>query len=248
MESSDFGFGGTRDARFATTRWSAVLAARSDSPKGAEAALASLCESYWYPVYAFVRRRGHSSEDACDLTQSFFVHWIEKRALDRADPARGRFRSFLLTCVKNFLANEHERAAAKKRGGGRRIVSIDAGGAEDRYRLEPAETKTAEDLFARRWALTLLDRALERLRKFGESEGGPRHFDRLSAYLTGDAGAPTYAEVARDLGVTEDAVKSSVHRLRRRYREFLREEIADTVSDPADIDDEVSELFKALEA
>jgi RNA polymerase sigma-70 factor (ECF subfamily) len=175
------------------------------------------------------------------------VHLIEKHSLGRADPRRGKFRSFLLACVKNFLSNERDRARAKKRGGGRQIVSFDQGDAEERYRFESANTKTAEDLFDRRWALTLLGRAVRRLRDISASEGSPRHFDRLSVYLTGEAGTPTYAEVAREVGSTEEAVKSSVHRLRRRYGELLREEIADTVADPTDIDDEISELFKALE-
>jgi len=232
---------------FATTHWSVVLSAGRDSPAAARAALSALCEAYWYPLYAYVRRRGSSSDDAHDLTQAFFAQILEKGSLSAADPAKGKFRAFLLASMKNFLANDRDRVRAAKRGGGRRIFSIDGAAAERRYVAEPADPETPEKLFERRWALALLERTLDRLRAIHAESGRAGELGRLRVYLTGEAGAPPYRETARDLGMTEEAVKAAVHRLRRRYREELRREIAETVTDPREIAEEIRDLFAAFE-
>jgi RNA polymerase sigma-70 factor (ECF subfamily) len=233
-----------RRGGFETTQWSIVLAAGRGASGDAREALAALCERYWYPVYAFVRGRGHGADEAEDLTQAFFAKLLEKRYVRDADPERGRFRSFLLAAVTHFLSNERDRETALKRGGGRAVVSLDAENAEGRYRLEPSHDMTPERVFRRRWALTLLERAVVRLREEAERAGQAERFERLKACLTGDA--VPHAEVAAALGMSEGAVKVAVHRLRRRYRELLRAEIADTVANPAAVDDELRELFAAL--
>jgi RNA polymerase sigma-70 factor (ECF subfamily) len=227
---------------FATTRWSVVLAARGDG-SGAERALADLCEGYWYPLYAFVRRQGHAPHDAQDLTQEFFARLIGKGWLADVGRERGKFRSFLLTAMKHFLANEWDRAHAQKRGGGA-VVSFDALTAEQRYAAEPADLASAEKLFDRCWALQLLDRVLARLRGEFEAQGKVRVFEELKATILGDA-APL-VEIAARLGASESAVKAAAHRLRHRYRELLRAEIAETVPLAAEIDDELTHLFAAL--
>jgi RNA polymerase sigma factor (sigma-70 family) len=224
--------------RFATTRWSLVAAAKGPA---ARQALAELCELYWYPVYAFVRRRGHSPHDAADLTQAFFARLIETAGIAGADPDKGRFRSYLLGAVRHFLANEHDRAVAKKRGGGRVIESLNLSDAERRYAAEPADGRTPEQLFERRWALTLLDGVLAGLRAEYAASGQAVLFDRLKATLTGDAGP--YADLAAELGMTEGAVKVAAHRLRRRYRDRLRAAIAETADD---VEAEIRDLFTAL--
>ncbi len=212
--------------RFATTRWSLVLAAggAASAAQPARQALSVLCQSYWYPLYAYVRRRGHPPEEAQDLTQSFFVNLLERHTLESADPHRGRFRSFLLTALKHFLANEWERASARKRGGGRAILPLDADfhSAELRYVREPADTFTPERLYERRWAITLLDGVLADLKSQHESGERAKLFQHLKPYLTGDAHAPPHAQTAAELGMTEGAVQAAVHRLRRKYRELLR--------------------------
>jgi RNA polymerase sigma-70 factor (ECF subfamily) len=227
--------------RFATTRWSLVAAAKDPA---ARQALAELCGLYWYPVYAFVRRGGHAAEDAADLTQGFFARLIEKAGIAGADPAKGRFRSYLLGACRHFLANEHDRAAAKKRGGGRVIGSLDFTDAERRYAAEPADGRTPEQIFERRWALTLLDGVLGSLRAEYASGGQEVLFDRLKASLTGEAGP--HADLAAELGLTEGAVKVAAHRLRRRYRDRLRAAIAETVATPDDVEAEIRDLFAAL--
>ena len=221
-----------------------MLAAGRGPASRSREALATLCESYWYPVYAFVRRLGHSAADAEDLTQAFFARLLEKDFVGAADPERGRFRSFLLASVKHFLANERDRETALKRGGGAAVVSLDD--AERRYRREPSHGLTPERAFERRWALTLLERTLAALREEQERAGHAERFTRLKCFLTGEGGAPSHAEVAAELGMTEGAVKVAVHRLRRRYRELLRAEIAETIADPSAVDDELRELFVAL--
>jgi RNA polymerase sigma-70 factor (ECF subfamily) len=236
-----------RAGRFATTHWSVVLAAGRETPSEARDALASLCEAYWYPLYAFVRQRGFNSNDAQDLTQAFFTRLLEKRSLAAVDPAQGKFRSFLLVCMKNFLANEWDWSHAKRRGGGQTILSMETGMAEQRYLVESADCLTPERLFERRWALTILERALDRLRNFCVAAGKEKQFDHLQVYLGGKSGAPTYREMAAELDMTEDAVKTAVHRLRHRYRRELRAEIALTVGEPDQIDDEIRDLFAALE-
>ncbi len=231
---------------FETTQWSIVLAAGRDATGPARDALATLCDRYWYPVYAYVRRRGHDADEAEDLTQSFFATLLEKRYVGAADPARGRFRSFLLTAVTHFLSNERDRATAAKRGGGRAIVSLDAETAEGRYRMEPSHDATPERLFERRWALTLLDRTLGALRAEQERAGHAERFDRLKGFLTGEGGDGGYGVAAADLGLSEGAVKVAIHRLRKRYRELLRAEIAQTLEDTAAVEDELRALFAAL--
>ncbi len=238
-------------AHFATTRWTLVVAAgaaRRDGTPEARKALGELCVLYWYPVYAYVRRRGKDAEDALDLTQGFFTRLIDKNDLAAADPARGRFRAWLLASVKHYLANEWDRATAQKRGGGRTVLSIDGDDAEDRYRREPADPLTPERIFDRRWALTLLEQALHDLQSECEREGKAELFAALKPTLTGDGRDPSnpYRDIAAGLGTTEGALKVAAHRLRRRYRELLRQEIAETVATPQDIDDEIRDLFAAL--
>ena len=222
-----------------------LAAAGSEDSRGRQA-LARLCQVYWYPLYAFVRRHGHGPHDAQDLTQEFFVRLLEKDYLGDVDRSKGKFRSFLLAALKHFLSKERARAKTLKRGGGRTLLPLDTLSAEDRYRREPEDNATAEKLFERRWALTLLDRVLTRLSEEYETTGKRAMFEQLQGCLTGDSDLLPYAELAARLGTTEGAVKVAVHRLRRRYRGVLREEIAQTVADPAEIDDEIHQLFSAL--
>lgn len=231
--------------RFATTHWSLILAARDDAEPGAGDALAALCRTYWYPLYAYIRRRGHRAEDAQDLTQEFFARLIEKPILAHVDQQKGKFRAFLLAACNHFLANEHDKRRAKKRGGGSTPISLDAD-AERRYLIEPADGRTPERLFERRWALTLLDHVLGRLRADYSRRGKERLFDELRASLVGEQDAASYRQAARHLGLTEAAVKMTVHRLRQQYRTLLREEIGRTVESPEQIDEEVCALFAAL--
>jgi RNA polymerase sigma-70 factor (ECF subfamily) len=230
---------------FATTRWSLIVAARGGDSPPARQALAELCRVYWYPLYAYVRRRGHDHETAQDLTQDFFARLLEKNDLAAVDPARGRFRSFLLAACQHFLANRHDRDHALKRGGGRTLLSIDFGDADRRYGNEPAHEQTPERLFERRWALALLDQVLNRLRDEYESGDKGALFAGLKGHLTG-ATTTSHAAAAAALGLSEGAVKVAVHRLRKRYRDLLREEIAQTLDDPAQIGDEIRALFQAL--
>jgi RNA polymerase sigma-70 factor (ECF subfamily) len=209
--------------------------------------MATLCGLYWYPLYAFVRSRGASAEQAEDVTQGFFVHLLEKEALQHVDPAKGRFRSFLLASCKNFLADERSRMSAKKRGGGVATLSLDAEAAESRYRLEPADELTPERIFARQWALTVIEQALIRLGERYAHRGKLDHFEALKVFLSGEQRPTPYSEVARRLGLTEVAVKVAVHRLRKRFRDALREEIAQTVANPKDVDAELRSLYSALE-
>jgi len=231
---------------FATTHWTVVLHARqADSPQAREA-LERLCQGYWYPLYAFVRRQGHDAHDAQDLTQEFFARLLEKNYLQDVDRAKGRFRSFLLASLKHFLANEWDRRKALKRGGARTHVPIDSQSAETRYGLEPAHDQSPEKLFERRWALTLLDQVLHRLREEFVAEGKAEHFEQLKITLTTDRRSVPYADLGSRLGLSEGAVKVAVHRLRQRYREVLRAEISHTVARPEDVEAEVRHLFAAL--
>jgi len=223
-----------------------VLAAgRPDAPRYRES-LAALCQTYWLPLYVFLRRRGLDAHAAEDHTQAFFARLLEKHDLRRADPQRGRFRTFLLACLKNFVANELDKAQAQKRGGGRQALPLDFDNAESRYALEPAHDLTPEKLFDRQWAMTLLDLALSRLRAEAEQAGKLAPFERLSVLLADRAGHGAYAEAAAALGMTEGAARVAVHRLRRRYRDLLRDEVAQTVADPADVDGEIRDLMAAL--
>jgi RNA polymerase sigma factor (sigma-70 family) len=232
--------------QFATTRWSLVLAAgQRGSPQSSDA-LATLCVNYWYPLYAYVRRLGHDADEAQDFTQAYFARLLEKNDLAAADPGRGRFRAFLMTSLKHFLANEWDRARAEKRGGGRSVLSIDFGTAEERYRAEPSHDLTPEKIFERRWALVLLENVLARLHDESAQAGKADSFDRLKGFLTGEQAAVTYGKLAVELNTSEGAVKVAIHRLRRRYRELLRAEIEETVADSDEIDQEIRDLFSAL--
>jgi RNA polymerase sigma-70 factor (ECF subfamily) len=231
---------------FATTHWSLIAAAQDADSSQAQAALAELCDAYWYPLYAYIRRQGVPAEEAQDLTQEFFARLLEKHWLDGVDRTKGTFRSFLLTACQHFLANERDRARAQKRGGDRKTVSIDLGNAEARYVREPAHHLTAEKLYSRRWALTLLEQVLARLRDTFVQAGKEALFDRLRIFLQGERQGTSYGHLADELGMTEGAVKVAVHRLRRQYRDLLRAEIARTLDDPTRIDEEIRDLFAAL--
>ena len=234
-------------ACFPTTHWSRIIAAGDpDAPLSREA-LAELCQAYWFPLYAYIRRRGHDPDRAMDLTQDFFVRLLEKGILAVADPTRGRFRAFLRAVCADFLANRRDWDNALKRCGGRAIVPIDTAEAEGRYAREPAHELTPERIFDRTWALVLLGRVLERIREEYRLAGQPLTFEVLSPVLTDGSRAVSYATLAARLGMTEGAVRVAVHRLRRRYGERLREEIAATVDEPAEVDDEIRDLFAALD-
>ena len=248
MSTSDSpGDPGPRDAwHFASTRWSIVAAAgRKESPE-AHAALAVLCQTYWYPLYAYARRRLGRAEDAQDLTQEFFARLVEKDYLQAADPGRGKFRSFLLTAFQRFLAKEHARAGAQKRGGDRRSLSLEFQDGEERYQHEPADPTTPETLYQRRWALTLLEQALARLRQEFTRTGRGQLFEALKGTLTGDGTGEPYEQIGGELGMSEPAVKTAAHRLRRRYQELLRAEVAQTVASPEEVEEELRDLFAAV--
>lgn len=231
---------------FGSTHWSIVLAAGDERSIIARGALEQLCESYWYPVYAYVRRRSANADDAQDLTQGFFTHLLDKQTIAQADPGRGRFRAFLLTSVKNFLINEHEKAAAQKRGGDRRKLSMDFEAAESRYALEPSHNTTPERIFEQQWALTLLNRVLESLQQEYTAAGNADLFEHLKVFLTGQSSDVTHADVAAELGITEVASRAALSRLRKRYRELLTIEIAQTVSAADEVEEELQSLFVAL--
>jgi RNA polymerase sigma factor (sigma-70 family) len=240
--------GATSYLAFETTCWSLVLAAEGRATPQADEALATLCTVYWYPLYAFIRRQGHDPDRAADLTQGFFARVLEKEFLRSIDPSRGRFRAFLLAACKNFLANEHDRETAQKRGGGRNLVSIDLRDAEGRYRAEPAHNLTAERLFERRWALTILDQSLEQLGRESRQAGKAALYERLKSILISAEDKTSHAEVAASLGMTEGAVKKAAQRFRQRYREILRDRIAGTIDDPGQVEDEIRTLFAILSA
>lgn len=234
-------------ANFTQTHWSVVVAAagRADTTL-AHAALEKLCLAYWPPIYAFVRRQGHSPHDAQDLTQEFFARLLEKNYLAGVDRSKGRFRSFLLASLKHFLANEWDKARAQKRGGGQVLIPIDASDVETSCGFEPADSSTAEKIFDRRWALTLLDQVLKKLRQEFTRGGKEKLFEQLKPTLTEASRAVKYAEMAGRLGMSEGAIKVAVHRLRHRYRELLHAEIAETVAGPEEVQDELRNLFAAL--
>ena len=231
-------------SRFPTTRWTLVVAAGDPHRKEARSALVSLCEGYWYPLYAYVRRRGYPADQAQDLTQEFFIRVLAGRYLDRADREKGRFRAFILTSMKFFLADEADRNRAQKRGGGT-VLSLEFSSGEDRYQREPAHDKTPEWIFERRWALSVLDRVVEKLRNEFVQHGRPEHFERLKVFLLGQSDAP-YATLAREMNTSEGALKVAIHRLRKRYRELFRQEIAHTVADPGEVESELRFLAAVL--
>ena len=237
--------GASESDRLNTTHWSVVIAAgRGQSPES-ESALAALCTTYWYPLYAFVRRSGYSADDSRDLTQGFFARLLEKKDFRTADPERGKFRSFLLVSLKHFLANERDRSRAQKRGGGRITLSVDFRDADARYGLEPGDQLTPEKVFERNWALALLARTSEHLGEEYAAQGKGILFDRLKWALTGDEGGARRLALAGELGLTEGALNVAIHRLRKRFRERLRAEIGQTV-EPGKVDEELRELFSAL--
>ena len=234
-------------ADFAATRWTIVLAAAQGalSPLAAEA-MAELCQTYWYPLYAYIRRRGCSVHEAEDLTQEFFLRLLAKNYLAEVDRRKGKFRAFLLVSLKHFLANEWDRLRAEKRGGGRFFASLDTVYAESRYQREPVDDLTPEKLFERHWALTVLEQVLNRLQAEFVADGKSEHFEVLKQFLTESRPSIPYSDVAARLATTPGAVKTAVHRLRQRYRELLRSEIAQTVADPTEIDDEIRHLLDCL--
>jgi len=224
-----------------------VLAAgRADTPN-AQAALETLCRTYWYPLYAYARRRGQSVEDAQDLTQAFFARLLERHWVADADQQRGRFRTFLLTAMNRFMAGEWDKMRAQKRGGGLGHVPLRLGDAETRYGCEPADDRTPEQYFERRWALTLLDTVLQQLRSEYEAEGKAEVFAALNSTISGGTESQPYAILAEQVGLSEGAVKVAVHRLRKRYRQLLRAQIAQTMAEGEDVDEELQHLFAALE-
>jgi RNA polymerase sigma factor (sigma-70 family) len=231
---------------FLTTHWSVVLAAGGKPDTQAEAALATLCQTYWYPLYAYVRRQGHRPPEAQDLTQEFFSRLLAKNYLAEVRREKGKFRAYLLAAMNHFLANDWDRTHRRKRGGGQAALSLNAEAAESRYRLEPADTLTAERIFERRWALTLLETVLQRLKQNYEADGKGALFAGLEFCLTGERSELPYAELAARLKMTEGAVKVAVHRLRQRYRELLRAEIARTVATPGEVDEEIRHLRQLI--
>jgi DNA-directed RNA polymerase specialized sigma24 family protein len=238
----------SRRQGFATTQWSIVAAAGDQASAVSREALAALCDSYWYPLYAYIRRCGYGPDEAEDLTQEFFARLLEKHWLRVADRERGRFRSFILASLKHFLANERDRERTLKRGGGVIPLSLDLQAAEGRFALEPGHDLTPDRVFERRWILTLLERVLGELRTEMAASGYEERFERLKEFLTGGSAGDSYARAAADLAMTEANVKVTVHRLRKRYGALLRQEVGRTVADPRDVDDEIRGLLAALGA
>ena len=246
MGSTDTTSSPAPSAGFIPTRWTVVLSAREAGSPRAGAALESLCRTYWYPLYAYARRLGQAPHDAQDLTQEFFARLLAKRWLDRADRDKGRFRTFLLTAFKRFLANEHDRARTRKRGGGTVHLPLDTAQAESRYETEPPVDLPADRLYERRWALTLLGQTMARLRTEFEGAGRTDEFEQLKRFLAVDKSTIAYADVARALGLSEGTARVAVHRLRRRFREVFREEVTHTVAAAEDADEELRHLLAAL--
>jgi RNA polymerase sigma-70 factor (ECF subfamily) len=233
-------------ARFATTRWSVVMAARDQASPESQAALQTLCKSYWPPLYAFVRRLGNSAHDAQDLTQEFFARLLEKGWLGAVERDRGRFRTFLIMALKRFLANERDKTRAARRGGGQAVLPLDTQFAEKCYLADTTPALSADHLYERQWALTLLEKAMARLRAEYEGDGRAEDFARLKEYLTAERGAIPYGEIARTLGASEGAARVAVHRLRKRFREVFRATVADTVSSEEDVEAEVRYVVEVL--
>jgi RNA polymerase sigma factor (sigma-70 family) len=237
--------GPVRDV-FATTHWTVVLAAGQGSAPAAMAALEELCRTYWYPLYAYVRRQTANVEDAQDLTQAFFERFLEKNYLENVSSDKGRFRAFLLASLKHFLANEWDKAKRQKRGGGLASVPLDWTRADTQFRQEPADLLSPDKLYERAWAITLLERVVTRLRDEAAADGKAQMFEELKPFLMVEKARVPYAEAATKLGIAEGAIRVAVHRLRRRYKELLRHEIQQTLSDPAQVDGEIQALFSAF--
>jgi RNA polymerase sigma factor (sigma-70 family) len=232
--------------RFATTEWSLILSAADHASPRFRQALGELCQKYWYPLYAFVRRQGHLPAEAEDLTQEFFLRLVEKDFLDAAGPEKGKFRTFMLVCLKRFLANQHDRKLAQKRGGRSRLVSFDIAAAESSYQLEPVEPTTPERIFERRWALALLDCVVQRLQSEYTAAGKQQLFSELKVFLVMQEVPATYAELSARLQLSEGALKVAVHRLRKRYGELLSAEVARTLDGRTSVKEEINELIAAL--
>jgi DNA-directed RNA polymerase specialized sigma24 family protein len=239
--------GSSDEGRFDSTDWGLIASARGDDPSPARRALAELCTAYWYPLYSYIRRKGYSADDAQDLTQGFFASLLARDFLRKVEPEKGRFRWFLLASCQNFLANERDHEQAVKRGGRIALVPIGIGEAEGRYAHELSNRSTPERIFQRNWAITVLNRVLDRLGEEMADAGKGELFGHLAPTLLGDGSALPYAEVARTLAMSEDAVKAAAYRLRGRYRELLRREVARTVDGPEAVDDEIRDLFLSLE-
>jgi RNA polymerase sigma factor (sigma-70 family) len=233
-------------ATFNTTHWSVVVTATCGNDDRARAALTRLCQTYWYPLYAYVRRRGHTAHDAQDLTQAFFAQILERQSLVRASPELGKFRTFILTALNRFLVSEWRQANAQKRGGGRDLLSLDWAAAEERFDLEPSSNASPDKLFEKQWALTVLDDVLKRLEEEYKTAGRTELFRELKQTLMGRRETQPYTELAAKLGLSESAIKVNVHRLRKRYRELIRLELAATVEDPHDVEAELHYLFRVL--
>ncbi len=232
---------------FRTTHWSVVLAAREqDDSAAAREALGSLCSTYWYPLYAFIRRQGNSPHEAEDLTQEFFRNFLERDSLRNVAPAGGKFRSFLLACLKHFLANQRERAQAQRRGGGRQVIPLEAGSGETQYSLEPADNLTPEVLFERRWAMTVLEHAHKRLQQEYIQRQQGELFEALQGFLPGGRGGDSRPEAAAKQGMSAGALDVAIHRLRQRFGGCLREEVRQTVSSPDEAEEEIHYLIEVL--
>jgi len=230
---------------FATTHWSIVLRAGGADSSDARDALAYLCQRYWYPLYVFVRKKGIDSDRAQDLTQDFFARLIEKQVLERAAPSRGRFRAFLLASLQNFLANAWDHASAEKRGGGKPLLSLDIEAGESMLRFEPSHELTPDKIFDRAWAIRLLELVVLRLRAEFDAKGKRAEFEALQPFLAGKHADESYDRVAAELGMSPAAIRQAAHRLRKRYRELLRAEVAETVAGEDEIEDEIRGLFEA---
>lgn len=233
---------------FVTTHWTVVLSAGSKSSPQSDLALGELCQTYWYPLYAYVRRQGHTKEEAEDLVQAFFARFLEKNYLEGLSAERGKFRAFLLASLKHFLANAWDKSQRQKRGGGAQHLSLDWQSAEERYRLDPPDTASPDRLFDRQWALALLERVITRLRDESAAAGKLPLFEQAKGCLMVGESAIPYAQAAANLQMDEGAVRVAVHRLRKRYRELLRKEIAQTLADPAQVEEELRSLQAALAA
>jgi RNA polymerase sigma-70 factor (ECF subfamily) len=238
--------GSPRD--FRTTHWSVVLAAGNSASPHAEAAIEKLCRTYWFPIYGFIRHQGHDRHEAQDLTQEFFCRFLQSQALGSVDPSRGRFRSFLIASLKHFLANEWDKAKRLKRGGGREFFSWDGLEPEERYRLEPSDEKSPETIFDQQWAQALVSATLAKLRVECADEDTESRFEVLKAFLSGNPEGISYAHAAEQLGLSESAVRSAIHRLRQRYAQIFRAQVAETVTSPEAAEAEIRHLFAALTA
>ena len=248
VSDQDTSFGTGRVSSFDTTQWTLVVKAGDTQNPESEQALADLCQAYWYPLYAYLRRRGFPREESEDLVQGFFTQLLAKKYIKAADRERGRFRSFLLASLKNFSANEWDKKTALKRGGEQPTLSLDFETAEGRYHIEPADERTPDQVYERGWAVTQLESVLEQLRVEMDESGKSERFEALSGFLTGAGEGTRYKDVAEQLGMSEGAVKVAVHRLRQHFGEVLRDVVARTLIDESDVDDEIRHLFAAFES